>query len=94
VDLRHTPPFLHRSACSARERQIGRGAFVSTEARLACPVGIPEMACRAEARQGEASYSDTLSYGSLLNAEFEVRNAEFPKAVSFSFRISHSSLRT
>ncbi len=28
-------------------------ALVSTETRLACPVGIPEMACRAEARQSE-----------------------------------------
>ncbi len=28
-------------------------ALVSTEARLARPVDIPEMACRAEARQSE-----------------------------------------
>jgi len=28
-------------------------ALVSTEARLACPVSIPEMARRARARQGE-----------------------------------------
>ena len=39
--------FLHRLVMKER------GALVSTEARLACPVGIPEMACRAEARQNE-----------------------------------------
>lgn len=42
MGLHHTPLFPHTLAFqSLRQMKKERGALVSTEARLACPVGIP-----------------------------------------------------